>query len=81
MIMVDIMQKTIIIILALAVSACAAIEKENPVCTATANIGGSGLSVNVYDVRKVLSRTEYRAGYPFNWRWVSKSNFISSTCK
>ncbi|WP_431621802.1 phage exclusion lipoprotein Cor [Enterobacter asburiae] len=23
---------------------------------------------------------EYKAGYPFNWRWVSKNNFTRSTC-
>ncbi|WP_417639809.1 phage exclusion lipoprotein Cor, partial [Citrobacter sp. FR21TF1AD3979] len=22
----------------------------------------------------------YRAGYPFNWRWVNKNNFTSSNC-
>ncbi|MFT2917488.1 phage exclusion lipoprotein Cor, partial [Enterobacter sp. 01-M-02-PA-ECC] len=23
----------------------------------------------------------YRAGYPFNWRWVSANTFTSTTCK
>ncbi|MGS6234838.1 MULTISPECIES: phage exclusion lipoprotein Cor, partial [Enterobacter] len=25
--------------------------------------------------------TQYRAGYPFNWRWVSANTFTSTTCK
>ncbi|WP_423750438.1 phage exclusion lipoprotein Cor, partial [Citrobacter freundii] len=27
-------------------------------------------SAQIYGVRKVANQTEYRAGYPFNWRWV-----------
>lgn len=30
--------------------------------------------------RYIKNQTEYRAGYPFNWRWVSKNNFTRSTC-
>ncbi|WP_431625965.1 phage exclusion lipoprotein Cor, partial [Enterobacter hormaechei] len=26
-------------------------------------------------------QTQYRAGYPFNWRWVSANTFTSTTCK
>ncbi|PZR19937.1 MAG: cor protein, partial [Citrobacter freundii] len=26
------------------------------------------------------NQTEYRAGYPFNWRWVNKNNFTRSNC-
>ncbi len=64
-------------------SACSGsvIEKQNPVCQATAQIGGQAQLVQVYAVRKVAGQTEYKAGYPFNWRWVNKSNFTSSTCK
>ncbi|WP_446667805.1 phage exclusion lipoprotein Cor, partial [Klebsiella pneumoniae] len=25
-------------------------------------------------------QTQYMAGYPFNWRWINKNNFISTTC-
>jgi len=56
------------------------IEKQTPVCEATALIGGNEESVQIYGVRKVADQTEYRAGYPFNWRWVSKNNFTRSTC-
>ncbi|WP_458259212.1 phage exclusion lipoprotein Cor [Enterobacter asburiae] len=63
-------------------SACSSplIEKQTPVCEATALIGGNEESVQIYGVRKVANQTEYRAGYPFNWRWVSKNNFTRSTC-
>ncbi|AVQ91136.1 phage exclusion lipoprotein Cor, partial [Citrobacter freundii] len=33
-----------------------------------------------YGVRKIANQTEYRAGYPFNWRWVNKNNFTHSNC-
>ncbi|HFE8461767.1 TPA: cor protein, partial [Citrobacter freundii] len=42
--------------------------------------GGLPQSVQIYGVRKVANQTEYRAGYPFNWRWVNKNNFTSSNC-
>ncbi|EPY0166317.1 MULTISPECIES: phage exclusion lipoprotein Cor [Enterobacter cloacae complex] len=29
----------------------------------------------------VQHRTGYRAGYPFNWTWVSASTFTSTTCQ
>ncbi|EGQ5255856.1 TPA: cor protein, partial [Enterobacter hormaechei] len=25
-------------------------------------------------------QTQYRAGYPFNWSWVSANTFTSTTC-
>lgn len=63
-------------------SGCAGlIEKQDPICTAQANIGGSETTVQIYGVRKVASQTQYKAGYPFNWKWVSKTNFTISTCK
>ncbi|WP_126356100.1 phage exclusion lipoprotein Cor [Cedecea lapagei] len=66
----------------IALSGCAGIiEKQDPVCTAQANIGGSDSTVQIYGVRKIASQTEYKAGYPFNWKWVSASGFKSSTCK
>ncbi|MEB6409134.1 phage exclusion lipoprotein Cor [Enterobacter vonholyi] len=63
-------------------SACSGsvLQKQKPLCEAEALIGGQVLSVQIYDVRKVANQTEYRAGYPFNWRWVSKNNFTRSTC-
>lgn len=57
------------------------IEKQEPICTAQANIGGTDTTVQIYGVRKVANQTQYKAGYPFNWKWVSKTNFTSNTCK
>lgn len=67
-------------LLAFSLSACSGIEKQSPVCTATANIGGQDSAVSIYGVRKVAGQTQYRAGYPFNWRWVNRNNFTSDTC-
>lgn len=49
-------------------------------CTATANITGQDTSVPVYGVRTVANQTQYYAGNPFGWKWVSKNNFTHSTC-
>lgn len=75
------MKKIIVIAFVIALSGCSGIAKQNPVCTATADIGGAESEVNIYGVRKISNRTEFKAGYPFNWRWVNKSNFASSTCE
>ncbi|ELY2854170.1 cor protein [Cronobacter dublinensis] len=75
------MKKLLILFGAFTLAACSAIEKQNPVCTATAMIGGGLSSINIYGVRKISEQTEFKAGYPFNWRWVNRSNFISSTCE
>ncbi|HFT8206255.1 TPA: phage exclusion lipoprotein Cor [Citrobacter freundii] len=76
--------KNIIIpaIVCLVLSACSgpALEKQKPVCQAEFAPGGLPQSVHIYGVRKVANQTEYRAGYPFNWRWVNKNNFTSSNC-
>ncbi len=63
-------------------SACSGsvLQKQEPLCEAEALIGGQVQSVQIYGVRKVARQTEYRAGYPFYWRWVSKNNFTRSTC-
>ncbi|EDV0261189.1 cor protein [Salmonella enterica subsp. salamae] len=54
--------------------------KQEPICSGTVIIGGQENTVQIYGVRKQNNQTQYRAGYPFNWRWVSKNNFISSSC-
>jgi uncharacterized protein YceK len=70
-----------IIIVALALSGCADVMKrQQPVCTASAVIGGQSALVQIYDVKKINGQTKYKAGYPFNWKWVSKNNFTDSTC-
>lgn len=70
------------VIVCLVLSACSgpALEKQKPVCQVEFAPGGLPQSVHIYGVRKVANQTEYRAGYPFNWRWVNKNNFTSSNC-
>lgn len=65
----------------LLISSCSnTFNKEQPVCTGVAFIGGQESSVNIYNIRKVAGQTQYKAGYPFNWQWVGKNNFIRTTC-
>ncbi|HHD7211017.1 TPA: cor protein [Citrobacter freundii] len=70
------------VIVCLALSACSVpvLEKQKPVCQAESVLGGQPQLVQIYGVRKVANQTEYKAGYPFNWRWVNKNNFTSSNC-
>ena len=70
------------VIVCLVLSACSipVLEKQKPVCQAESVLGGQPQLVQIYGVRKVANQTEYRAGYPFNWRWVNKNNFTSSNC-
>jgi uncharacterized protein YceK len=75
--------KNILMVLAIAlmVSGCSGmLEKQEPVCAGVALVAGQETSVQIYGVRKVASQTQYKAGDPFGWRWVSKTNFISTTC-
>ncbi|HAK8484063.1 TPA: cor protein [Salmonella enterica] len=63
------------------VSGCAGIlEKQKPICTAQAMVGGQDTTVQIYGVRKVANQTQYRAGYPFNWQWVAVNNVKTTTC-
>lgn len=75
--------KNILMVLAIAlmVSGCTGmLEKQEPVCDGVALVAGQETNVQIYGVRKVASQTQYKAGDPFGWRWVSKTNFISTTC-
>lgn len=66
---------------AISLSGCSGlIEKQLPICSATALIGGQETTVNIYGVRKTNNQTQYRAGEPFGWHWVSKTNFTKTTC-
>ncbi|ABP60891.1 hypothetical protein [Enterobacter sp. 638] len=56
------------------------LEKQQPVCQASAMLGGQPQSVQIYGVREVANQVEYKAGYPFSWRWVNKNNFTRSNC-
>lgn len=64
----------------IALGCAGVIEKQQPVCTGTALVGGQESSVQIYGVRKQNNQTQYRAGYPFNWSWVSANTFTSTTC-
>lgn len=68
--------------IALMLSGCAGVlEKQEPICRGTAYMGDHENTVMIYGVRKQNNQTQYRAGYPFNWRWVSANTFTSTTCK
>jgi uncharacterized protein YceK len=70
-----------VLTIVLLASGCAGVlEKQEPVCSGIAMIGGQETTVQIYGVRQVGSQTQYKAGDPFGWRWVSKTNFISTTC-
>lgn len=73
----------IVLLGAILLAACSGpiLEKQKPVCEATVMLGGLPQTVQIYGMRTVANQIEYRAGYPFNWRWVNKNNFTSSTCK
>lgn len=63
------------------VSGCSGfLEKQEPVCQGTAVISGQVSIVQIYGVRQQANQTQYKAGYPFNWQWVSKNNFTRTTC-
>lgn len=51
-----------------------------PICTATVHMGGMDYAVQVYHIKMDAKRVMYRAGYPFGWQYVSKVNFVRSTC-
>ncbi|WP_313488953.1 phage exclusion lipoprotein Cor [Atlantibacter hermannii] len=71
----------IVVICVVFLAGCAGImEKQEPICEGVAMFGGQDTTVQIYGVRKVANQTQYRAGYPFNWQWVSKNNFSSTTC-
>lgn len=57
------------------------LQKQEPICTGTALIGGQDVVVQIYGMRKIANQTQYRAGYPFNWKWINKNNFSNTTCQ
>jgi hypothetical protein len=61
-------------------AALAFLRDSNPYA-GTAMIGGQENTVQIYGVRKQNNQTQYRAGYPFNWNWMSANTFTSTTCK
>lgn len=56
------------------------LEKQEPVCQGKAFIGGQETTVQIYGVRKVAGQTQFKAGDPFGWSWVSVNNFSKNNC-
>lgn len=75
------MYKSAILFGVILLSGCSGfIEKQESVCNGVAVFSGKEATVKIYAVRKQENQTQYKAGYPFNWQWVSKNNFIRTTC-
>nr|WP_246875393.1 cor protein [Pantoea ananatis] len=74
-----IVKKIALLILVALLSGCQTLPPTQ--CTATASIGGQDTTVQIYGVRKQANQTQYYAGNPFGWKWVSKNNFTHSTCE
>lgn len=76
------MKKVILMVLIMfSLAGCVGVlEKQNPICTGEAMVGGQISTIQIYGVRKVANQTQYKAGFPFNWQWVAENNFTSSTC-
>ncbi|MDF7657647.1 cor protein [Erwiniaceae bacterium L1_54_6] len=72
------MKKVLMLIGVLAASGCQTLPLQQ--CTGTAMIGGQETTVPIYGVRKVANQTQFWAGNPFGWKWVSANNFAKSTC-
>lgn len=72
------MKKIMLFLSAIVISGCQALPEQQ--CTAVANVGGQTTSVPIYGVRKQANQTQFYAGNPFGWKWVSANNFKSSTC-
>jgi len=72
------MTKYLVIAAVALLSGCQTLPPQK--CTATALIGAQETSVAIYGVRKEANQTQYYAGNPFGWKWVSKTNFIKDTC-
>lgn len=71
-----------VIALIMTVTGCSGVlEKQQPVCSGIALVGGQETSVQIYGVRKIGNQTQYKAGEPFGWHWVSKTNFTSTMCE
>ncbi|EJL90206.1 hypothetical protein [Pantoea sp. GM01] len=72
------MKKIIVIALGMLAVGCQSLPPQQ--CIANAKIGGQDTKVSIYGVRKQANQTQYYAGNPFGWKWVSANNFTSSTC-
>jgi len=73
------MNKILLIIITSVLVGCQTLPPQK--CAANAIIGGQDTTVSIYGVRKQANQTQYYAGNPFGWKWVSANNFTSSTCE
>lgn len=71
--------KTLIMICAVLLSGCA--DMPSKICYATYMNSGMEYSVPVFGVADVSGHKMLRAGYPFNFQYVSIDNFKRTTCK
>lgn len=72
------MKTLLIVVAAVMMVGCSSMPTKQ--CTAVYHSGGTDYIVDVYGVGKIGSQTTLRAGYPFNFQYVSASNFESNTC-
>ncbi len=73
---------TALVVGILMLSGCAGVlEKQEPICSGVAMVGGQETTIQIYGIRKVVEQTQYRAGYPFNWQWIAANNFKTTTCR
>jgi len=63
------MKKIMLCLVVSALGGCQALPPQQ--CSATARIGGQDVSVPIYGIKKVANQTQYYAGNPFGWKWVS----------
>lgn len=67
-----------VLIAAVALTGCANMPKRE--CTAIYEYSGMQYSVSIFGVKRVADRTLVKAGYPFNFQWVSIDNFKNADC-
>jgi len=75
------MCKSLIVFLMFFLTGCSGfLEKQQPVCEGITLLSGEETTVQIYAIRHQANQTQYKAGYPFNWQWVSKNNFSRTSC-
>ena len=74
------MKKLMIVAVVFTLVGCS-LKPLKPVCTANYRMAGGEYTTSVYEVRKVGKQTMLRVGHPFNFSYVSVSNFTSNTCR
>lgn len=67
-----------VLIAAVTLTGCANMPKRE--CTAIYENSGMQYSVAIFGVKRVADRTIVKAGYPFNFQWVSIDNFKNADC-